>query len=735
MEKDRDTNVAELTDCNVKVVTLMDLKIRRQELLRKKQKVLDRMLPQNPSPISHPLQPTFEALTTYETTDIDIANCDTLIFDTICSTTVSPDDAEETVTYPLNNSINEPLAIPDIAEETINIRINISPDDSIADSNFVPLSDITNVEPMLSNDLNSFPEQNLEADAAKASRKRKRKADRETWKRDLNRKDRMLGKAYTGFKKVNNKYIQNEPKPKRTMGPKCSSSFCARSKILFCSNLTEETRQQIFKRFWNMTWKEKKMYVRSMVDTQIVKRKTTGSESRRSETKLYYLQINGKKERVCLKSFLATLAIKEWTVRYWICKTVDVNSDHTNFTPSLPTSKQDSVKSYLNLLPKLPSHYCRQSSTKQYLEPLLQSKSQLYKLYVEYASSASMPVASRKLFLDILAEQNIALFQPKKDACDYCSSYKAGNVREEDYQRHIQLKNLARSEKTNDKELAKCGKIHTLTADLQAVKLCPSLSASALYFKTKLAVHNFTVYNLGTNEVTCYWFDETACDLKATTYASFFVDYLRNLLSENLKDVVIWTDGCTAQNRNAVVSNALLRLAMDKNVTITQKYLEKGHTQMEVDSVHSLVERKLQNIEIFLPSQYASLTKEARKKPFPYKVIQPDHTFFKDYSAKEYQVYDSIRPGRSSGDNCVVDLRVLKYNANGTIEFKKHFDEEFRPLPRRPRNISTLISEVPFLYSSRLPILESKYLHLQQLKTVIPSDCHHFYDNLPFHKK
>ncbi|RVE41537.1 hypothetical protein evm_013814 [Chilo suppressalis] len=486
MEKDRDTNVAELTDCNVKVVTLMDLKIRRQELL------------------------------------------------------------QETVTYPLNNSINEPLAIPDIAEETINIRINISPDDSIADSNFVPLSDITNVEPMLSNDLNSFPEQNLEADAAKASRKRKRKADRETWKRDLNRKDRMLGKAYTGFKKVNNKYIQNEPKPKRTMGPKCSSSFCARSKILFCSNLTEETRQQIFKRFWNMTWKEKKC-----------------------------------------------------------------------------------------------------------------------------------------------------------------------NVREEDYQRHIQLKNLARSEKTNDKELAKCGKIHTLTADLQAVKLCPSLSASALYFKTKLAVHNFTVYNLGTNEVTCYWFDETACDLKATTYASFFVDYLRNLLSENLKDVVIWTDGCTAQNRNAVVSNALLRLAMDKNVTITQKYLEKGHTQME----------------------YASLTKEARKKPFPYKVIQPDHTFFKDYSAKEYQVYDSIRPGRSSGDNCVVDLRVLKYNANGTIEFKKHFDEEFRPLPRRPRNISTLISEVPFLYSSRLPILESKYLHLQQLKTVIPSDCHHFYDNLPFHKK
>lgn len=198
-------------------------------------------------------------------------------------------------------------------------------------------------------------------------------------------------------------------------------------------------------------------------------------------------------------------------------------------------------------------------------------------------------------------EQNIALFQPKKDACDYCCSYKAGNVREEDYHRHVELKNLGRSEKTKDKELAKLGQVHTTTADLQAVKLCPFLSASALYFKTKLAVHNFTVYNLGTDDVTCYWFNET----KATTYASFFVDYLTNLLNENLKDVVIWTDGCThahAQNKNTVVSNALLKLAMDKKVTITQKYLEKGHTQMEVDSVHSLIERKLKNIEIFLPS-------------------------------------------------------------------------------------------------------------------------------------
>lgn len=294
------------------------------------------------------------------------------------------------------------------------------------------------------------------------------------------------------------------------------------------------------------------------------------------------------------------------------------------------------------------------------------------------------------------------------------------------------MKNTARAEKNRDKEAAQKGIIHALTADLQAVKLCPVLNASALYFKTKLAVHNFSVYNLGNNDVTCYWFDETVCDLKATTYASFFEDYVTKLINDSPKDVIIYTDGCTAQNRNNNVSNTLLRLAMLKNVVITQKYLEKGHTQMEVDSVHSLIERKLKNREIFLPSQYATITKEARTKPCPYEVITPDHTFFKDFSNKDYHIYESIRPGRGAGDHCVVDIRALRYNPNGTIDFKLHFTDEFSPLPRRPKKLSSVIDMVPALYETRQAIAKTKFYHLQELKSVIPKDCHGFFDNLPY---
>nr|XP_026498301.1 uncharacterized protein LOC113402304 [Vanessa tameamea] len=241
-------------------------------------------------------------------------------------------------------------------------------------------------------------------------------------------------------------------------------------------------------------------------------------------------------------------------------------------------------------------------------------------------------------------------------------------------------------------------------------------------------VHNFTIYNLGTTNVMCYWFDETTTDLKASTYASLYIDYLKKIIEERPKDIVIFSDGCTSQNRNVVVSNALLRLAMEKNIVITQKFLEKGHTQMEVESVHSIIERKLKNREIYLPSQYSSITKEARLNPSPYEVATVEHTFFKDYSIKNNFIYDTIRPGRGTGVNCVVDLRALKYNPNGTIDYKLDYNDEFRPLPRRPKRIEPSLP--PQLFTHRLPISKSKYEHLQQLKNFIPLDCHEFYDNL-----
>jgi len=94
--------------------------------------------------------------------------------------------------------------------------------------------------------------------------------------------------------------------------------------------------------------------------------------------------------------------------------------------------------------------------------------------------------------------QNISLFYPKKDQCDICCSYDTWNLAHNDYVEHIARKEEARLEKKHDKERAIANSdMKVITVDSQAVLLSPVLQASAVYYMTRLACHNYTICNKG----------------------------------------------------------------------------------------------------------------------------------------------------------------------------------------------------------------------------------------------
>ena len=145
------------------------------------------------------------------------------------------------------------------------------------------------------------------------TRKRKKKVDKENWSREVNKEKRMRGDNYTGFsleQKVSNGpklQQQNVPKPERRLQQTCSSISCVRSKLRHCQEFTEQRREEIFTNFWkNMDWREKKEFVRSSID--IIKKKESKEkvpeESKRNETMIYYLKLQGIKVQVCQKMFL-----------------------------------------------------------------------------------------------------------------------------------------------------------------------------------------------------------------------------------------------------------------------------------------------------------------------------------------------------------------------------------------------------------------------------------------------
>lgn len=208
---------------------------------------------------------------------------------------------------------------------------------------------------------------------------------------------------------------------------------------------------------------------------------------------------------------------------------------------------------FLGKLPKLPSHYCRSTSSKMYLEPIIANKNQLYHLYVEKCNDRDRKPLSRRVLQEECDNMNILVFHPRKDQCDACVSHEAGNMTDEKWASHRADVDEARQEKQNDKQRASTEdekKTLLLTMDLQAVLLAPRLLASALYYKTKLCVRNFTLYDVVTRDVTCYVWHEGEGGVTTNEFASCVVDYLNEHLQYDT--FVIYSDGCTYRNRNAV---------------------------------------------------------------------------------------------------------------------------------------------------------------------------------------
>lgn len=301
------------------------------------------------------------------------------------------------------------------------------------------------------------------------------------------------------------------------------------------------------------------------------------------------------------------------------------------------------LREFLNNIPKMPSHYCRKDTNKLYLEPHFCSYSEFHREYSEWCARKQCKAYQRTAFMQEIHRQNISIFTPKKDQCDLCCAYSKGNADAEKYMEHITRKEEARVEKNQDKSNADARNM-VLCVDVQRVLLAPALKASALYYKTKLQVHNYSIYNLGTRDCVCYLWNETEGAVTANEFATCLFDFLESK-KDDFDTVTVISDGCTYQNRNRVLTTALRLFCVKYEKILVQKILERGHTQMEVDSVHATVERQLKHVEVYLPLDYVHLIRSARRKPCPYEVKYLDFKFFKDFEKFGTGEVKSIKPG------------------------------------------------------------------------------------------
>lgn len=550
--------------------------------------------------------------------------------------------------------------------------------------------------------------------------------------RKENMQHRSKGVVYYGKKKESGGTNSAVTKKPREMGPPCDGKHKGSTKKPQCHLLTEDVRTGIFQSFWNeLTWAQRKVYINSLVD-EVIPNRARKESSRKKVTRVYHLRVQNERVQVCQEMFLSTLNIGEWCVYSWLtsANTHGINKEVKTIPSRARTFESGgSAKVFLDAVPKVESHYCRRNTNRLYLEPMFRSFEDVYREYQSYCGENNLVPGSKTTLRKEMDERKISIFKPRKDQCDKCCQYEEGNLSEEVYRKHIESKKAAQDEKARDKEKFK-DKDDTvvITVDVQGVLLAPVLQASSLYYKMKLACHNYTVYDLKTHEVMCYIWHEGEGDVDSNAFASCLLHYLENNdRCKKAKTIVIYSDGCTYQNRNSVLANGILHYSILHGKTVIQKILERGHTYMEVDSVHAVCERAMRDRKIYVPANYPELIRHARKEN-PYSVTYLTSAFFKDYGKLNY--YDSIRPGKSKGDSVVTDIRQLKYSG-GEIMYKLVHtaqDNDFQYLPRRVRKNTGNITQKYLTHKPQ--IKKTKFDHLQELKCVIPEQYHEFYDKL-----
>lgn len=568
-------------------------------------------------------------------------------------------------------------------------------------------------------------------------------------------KNRLAGKEYIGFKMVDGKISQCVPIGKRVIKERCNHSLINQksSNSFMCGLFSDEDRKNAFKFFCKIkTWQEKRGYVRGLVTNRPITRRRKISKSdkvRKIESRDIRLCLtNGRQLKVCRKMFLNTLSIGEDCFKRWTKKINNISNSNSSesehdhepisLTPSPRVLKKQNdiihIKDWLHLLPKVPSHYCRQSTSKIYVESNFVSIESMFNVFKEWCVSENITPFSCTLFRETLNANNIKIHQPRKDQCDLCIGYKMDTILEAEYNEHIERKNSAREEKNKHKSTVSNKKV-VITMDLESVLLCPKTEASAMFYKQKLQLHNFTIYKLNDHDVTLYVWNESDGNVTANEFTTCIINYIDNLSSE-VSEVVLISDGCNYQNRNKTLASALSSLALAKCITIEQLFLTKGHTMMEADNVHSTLEHYFK-APLYSPGDYISRMRIARKKQ-PYNIKVIDYSFFKNFDA--VCSLKSLIPGKKASDKVVTNICKLLYTKEGEIFYKTSFGNDWAILHEQNKiikrtrasiqNVHIPEQELNQLYNAPLPISSSKYNDLQSLKQVIEKDHHPFYDSL-----
>lgn len=418
-----------------------------------------------------------------------------------------------------------------------------------------------------------------------------------------------------------------------------------------CSaKISEITRHDIHDFYWGLgNYEKQRNWLLSCVKkVDILRRKTEAEYSRRHNSYKYFISWDDKTLEVCQQFLLKTLDISQTVMRYAMkhavqntCKS-DQRGKHepVNKTSSEMTNK---IHDFIRQLPAVPSHYCRNQSSRKYLPQELRNVSFLYRIYIKYEETngrSKKDCVSLKVFRNVFKKDfNLGFHLPKKDKCSLCEVRKDKEFQENTTSKEAYDKHLKEKEESKELFLEDQKKVKELSDsvcssfDLQKVLNTPHGDNMLLYYSRKYSFYNESIYETPSQDGYCFLWGESDGNRGCNEICTIIYTYLKLLDDRDIRNVILYCDSCAGQNKNRamlVMINSFLQ--MSRNVeTIKIVFLLPGHTYMPVDSIHAVIERFIKNRVIWAPSEWSTIIRNCRVNPRPYTVIKLEHSEFKNW--------------------------------------------------------------------------------------------------------
>ncbi|KAE9528764.1 hypothetical protein AGLY_012339 [Aphis glycines] len=184
---------------------------------------------------------------------------------------------------------------------------------------------------------------------------------------------------------------------------------------------------------------------------------------------------------------------------------------------------------------------------------------------------------------------------------------------------HQAAADLAYSTKANDKVIAKnVSTKKCYSFDLQQCLPTPFLQSSVVFYKRQLWTFNLTIHDNCTGKSYNYMWHEGIAGRGANEIASCLYYHLKHNIQPNESEITFYSDTCGGQNKNTHVSAMFIKAIQElPNIKIiNHTFLVAGHTHMECDIDHSMIEKskKKTSTPIYHPTTGINLLEEQEKQ-------------------------------------------------------------------------------------------------------------------------